>query len=472
MREDDAARAVSAAAEIVARMRDLAIVIEKEHGVILAVRVGVNTGEVIAPTEVRPDQPMVTGDAINVAARLQTAADPGGVLVGDRTFRATQSLFRFGDPVELALKGKAAPVAAHPLLGRIEGAIEAGPARNVQARVIGRERELALVGALLDEAIDSHTPRLAVVYGPAGIGKSRLVREALALAASERPDLTLLRGRCPAVGQAITYWPLAEIVRAACGISLDDSGPDASEKLRRRIGDLLASSRVTEGEAEATIFALATTAGLALPDNPLDRSRPIAVVTELARRWPQFLSALAKRQPLVVIIEDLHWASGQIVEMVERLLARSTGPILLIATARPEFAEANPSFAVSSSESTTVSLRPLNRSQSTGLLTGLLPANDLAPAIRDQILDTAEGNPLFVEEIISRLIEAGTLTRQNGRWQSTGSAADMAIPDTINALLGSNRRAPGSRAPRPSRSGGRRPRLLGRTRRSRGRHRR
>ena len=125
MREDDAARAVSAAAEIVERIRDLAISVKKDHGVALAVRVGVNTGEVMAPTEVRPDQPMVTGDAINVAARLETAAQPGGVLVGDRTFRSTQSLFRFGDPVELTLKGKAAPVTAHPLLGRIEGAVEA-----------------------------------------------------------------------------------------------------------------------------------------------------------------------------------------------------------------------------------------------------------------------------------------------------------------------------------------------------------
>ena len=432
IREDDPARAVSAAAEIAERFEDLAADLERRHGVRLAIRVGVNTGEVLAPTEVHPDRPMVTGDAINIAARLQTEATPGSVLVGDRTFQSTRSLFRFGDPVELHLKGKKESVRAHPLVGRIEGAVEAGPARNLSARVVGRERELATLGGLLDEAIETRTPRLAVVYGPAGIGKSRLVREVVALGASGRPDLVVLRGRCPAVGQAITYWPLAEIVRAACGISLDDPGTAGQEKLRSRAGEVLAG--LPDDDAKAIVFALATTAGLALPDNPLDRSRPIAVVTELARRWPQFLSALAKRQPLVVIIEDLHWASGQIVEMVERLLARSTGPILLIATARPEFAEANPSFAVSSSESTTVSLRPLNRSQSTGLLTGLLPANDLAPAIRDQILDTAEGNPLFVEEIISRLIEAGTLTRQNGRWQSTG-AADVAIPDTINGLL-------------------------------------
>jgi class 3 adenylate cyclase len=434
VREDDAARAVSAAAEIAERFGDLAADLERKHGVRLAIRVGVNTGEVLAPTEVHPDRPMVTGDAINVAARLQSESKPGTVLVGDRTFQSTRSLFRFGDPVDLRLKGKEEPVRAHPLVGRIEGAVEAGPARNLQARVVGRERELAILGGLLDEAIETGTTRLAVVYGPAGIGKSRLVREVVTLGGSGRPDLTVLRGRCPAVGQAITFWPLAEVVRTACGISLDDTGVAAQEKLRSRASEILAPE-LPDSDVNAIVFALATTAGIALPDNPLDNSRPIAVVTELARRWPQFLSALAARQPLVVIIEDLHWASDQIVEMVERLLARSTGPILLIATARPEFAEANPSFAVGSSESTTISLRPLDRNQSASLLAGLLPASDLAPAIQDQVLDTAEGNPLFVEEIVSRLIEAGTLTRHKGRWRSTGNAATLAIPDTINGLL-------------------------------------
>lgn len=434
VREDDAARAVSAAAEIVERFEDLASELERKHGVQLAVRIGVNTGEVLAPTEVHPDRPMVTGDAINVAARLQSEAARGSVLVGHRTFQSTRALFRFGDPIDLRLKGKEEAVIAHPLLGRIEGAVEAGPVRNLQARVIGRHRELAILGGVLDEAIETATPRLAVVYGPAGIGKSRLVREVVALGASRRTDLMVLRGRCPAVGQAITYWPLAEIVRAACGIALDDTGVASQSKLRSRAGELL-GTELPEGDVEAIIFALATTAGIALPDNPLDRSRPIAVVTELARRWPQFLSAVATRQPLVVVIEDLHWASDQVVEMVERLLARSTGSILLIATARPEFAEANPSFAVGGSGSTTISLQPLHRDQSASLLAGLLLANDLAPAIQDQILETAEGNPLFLEEIVSRLIESGTLTSQNGRWRSTGRFADVAIPDTINALL-------------------------------------
>lgn len=435
VREDDAARAVSAAAEIVARFTDLARDIEARHGAALAIRVGVNTGEVVAPSEIHPDRPMVTGDAINVAARLQTAAAPNQVLVGDRAFQATRSLFRFGDPVALSLKGKAAHVTAHPLVGAIQGAIEAGPERDIRAGVVGRERELAVLAGLLDDAIETGSPRLAVVYGPAGIGKSRLVREAVTAEASGRPDLLLLRGRCPAAGNGITFWPLAEIVRSACAISLDSSASAAQQRLRAGIADLVAPAGLPDADREAIQFALATTAGISMPGNPLDRARPVAVVTELNRRWPQFFAALTTRHPVVVVIEDLHWASEQVVEILERVLARATGPILLIATARPEFAETHPTFAVSGGNATVIALRPLTMHQSRSLLAGLLPAHDLPAAMQDRILQTAEGNPLFVEEIVHRLIEAGTVARSDGHWSSSGDAAELIIPDTIHGLL-------------------------------------
>lgn len=433
VREDDPARALSAAAEVMSRFKDLAADAAQARGLTLAIRIGVNTGEVIAPSEVRPDRPVVTGDPVNVAARLQSAAEPGGVLVGARTFSATRSLFTFGEAVELDLKGKSQPITAHRLLGRVEGAVEAGPSRNLQARVVGRDRELAALGGLLDDAIETETPHLAILYGPAGIGKSRLAREAVTIAAAERPDLVVLRGRCPAVGSAVTYWPLAEIVRSAAGISLDDSRPEAARKLHQRAGDLLARGGASAPDAEAVIFALATTAGIELDDNPLDRVRPIAVVTELARRWPQFLSAIAAQEPVVVLIEDLHWASEQVVDMVERLQARCVGPILLLATARPEFAETQPSFAAGRAES--LALRPLKRSESERLLDGLLPGHDLLPGILEQIVATAEGNPLFVEEIVSRLIEAGSVERDDRGWRSAGAGGTITIPDTIQSLL-------------------------------------
>lgn len=434
VREDDAARALSAAAEIVTRVAELTGPVGARQ-VKLVVRVGVNTGEVIAPSEIRPDRPMVTGDAINVAARLQAHAEPGSVLVGERTFQATRTAYEFADPIELLVKGKSEPVVARRLLGPAVGPAAAGPSRTLQARVIGRDRELAVLAGLLDEAIESRTPRLAVIYGPAGIGKSRLGREAVSLASAERPDLVVLRGRCPASGPGATYWALAELVRAACGISLNDGLDLTDDKLRQRGSELLRAAGLPDADIEATIFAIATTAGIVLADNPLDSVRPNRVALELARRWPQFISALCARQPLMIVIEDLHWASEQLVEMVEHILTRSNGPCLLIATARPEFGEAHPGFASGRSEVGTVSLRPLSRTNSASLLGSLLPQRDLPRSIEDAVLDTAEGNPLFIEEIVTRLIEAGTLTQQGGTWQATPGAATAVIPDTIHGLL-------------------------------------
>ncbi len=435
IREDDAARATSAAVEITERVADLAAELQRERDVRLAIRIGLNTGDVIAPTEVRQDRPMVTGDAVNVAARLQAAAGPGEILVGDRTFQATRTAFAFEPPVELSIRGRSGSVVAHRIVGRIAGAFEAGPVRNLRARVVGRERELAVLGGLLDEAIETRSPRLAIVYGPAGIGKSRLVREAVDLASSERPDAVALRGRCPSVGQGITYWPLAEIVRSACGISLDDDADEAESKLRGRTSALLGRAGVPPPDIEATIMALAMTAGISIADNPLDRSRPLAVSVELGRRWPQFISALAAHGQAIVVVEDIHWASDRLLDMIERVLARSTGANLIVVTARPEFAEAHPSFAAGRSDVVTMALRPLSRSQSSGLLDGLLPHRNLDPVVEDEILATAEGNPLFIEEIVSRLIETGALSHDEDGWTTVGSATGITVPDTIHGLL-------------------------------------
>ncbi len=433
VREDDPARAVSAAAEIVRRVSELGRGVDRIGGTGVAVRIGIDTGEAIVPTEVRADRPLATGDVMNVAARLEAVAGRGEVLVGERTAAATAPLFRYADAVDLVVKGKAGPVRARRLVGRIEGAVEAGPARNLQARLVGRERELGVLAGLLDEAIESRSPRLAVLYGLAGIGKSRLAREAVAVASSERPDLAVLRGRCPALGEGMTFWPLAEIVRAAAGISLDDASDVAAAKLRDRTAEVMTRAQAADDAATGVAFALATTAGIDLPGNPLDQSRPSSVFTELGRRWPQFLSALAQRQPVIVVIEDLHWASDQVVEILERLLLRSTGPILLVTTARPEFAERHREFVAGRPDVATLSLRPLARAQATSLLAGLGATGQLDPHLRDQILETAEGNPLFIEEIVTRLIEAGALTAVDG--ERVARHADIALPDTVGALL-------------------------------------
>jgi predicted ATPase len=161
----------------------------------------------------------------------------------------------------------------------------------------------------------------------------------------------------------------------------------------------------------------------------------MAVTTELGRRWPAFASSLAARGPVVIVIEDLHWANPLLVDMVQRILARSAGAILIVATARPEFAETQPSLAVGRSDVASISLRPLDRRQGAVLLDGLLPDRHLTPEVEADILGTAEGNPLFIEEIVTRLVETGSIVRDDGHWQSAGGAPGLAIPDTIHGLL-------------------------------------
>jgi class 3 adenylate cyclase len=434
VREDDAARAVSAAVEINERIAALAAELDERSDVRLAIRIGVNTGEVIAPAEIHPDRPMVTGDTVNVAARIEAAARPGEILVGERTYQAARSIFAFEPAEPVMAKGKPEPVAVQRLVGRASGA-EAGPARAVRGPLVGRQRELTFIAGQLDEAIASGRPRLALVYGEAGIGKSRLVREAVAMAGSERADLTVYRGRCPAVDKGITYWPLVEILRAACGISLDDDAAMAGAKLDQRIAELLVGGASPDLDAAATTFALATTAGIPIPDNPLDDARPLAVRNELARRWPAFTSALAGRGPLVLVVEDLHWANALLVEMLERILARAVGPILVVATARPEFAQAETTLDVGKQDAATVSLRPLDAEQGSALLDALLPERRLPPETETAILATAEGNPLFVEEIVARLVETGALVQDELGWHASGDTLRLAIPDTIHGVL-------------------------------------
>jgi predicted ATPase len=299
--------------------------------------------------------------------------------------------------------------------------------------MVGRERELEALSGLLEGGAEG--PRLVVVYGPAGIGKSRLVLEFLRLASARYPEASILRGRCLAAGQGITYWALGEILRTGCGISLDDPVEVAGDKLKARVRDVLAPLGLREEDVQHTIFALATTAGIPLADNPLDRIEPREVADELARAWPRFAGAFALRGPALFVIEDLHWAEDQLLDMLERLLARTAGPLLIVATARPEFAEEHSAFAAGREDSSSVSLRPLTAEQSGQLVAGMLAEADLPPGLREDILSTAEGNPLFVEEIVRRLVDEGGLIRVDDHWQATEAATATAIPDTIHGVL-------------------------------------
>jgi class 3 adenylate cyclase/tetratricopeptide (TPR) repeat protein len=433
VREDDPERALRASLDMLARLEDLNVEFERRHGVTLRIRIGVNTGEVIAPVGGPPEQLIVAGDAVNVAARLEQAAEPGTVLVGERTYLATRDAFLFEEPVALELKGKAEAVPTRRLVASRSEAVRGVP--GLRAPMVGRDRELNTLAGLFEEAVETGRPRLVIVYGPAGIGKSRLVQEFVRIVPSRHDRAAVLRGRCPAAGKGITYWALGEILRSACGIGLDDPAELARTKLRTTAEQVLGALELRGPEVDQTIFALATAAGIPLPDNPLDRLEPRAVADELARAWPRFVGAFTARGPAVFVVEDLHWAEDQLVDMLERLLARAEGPLFLLATARPEFAETHPDFAAGREDSSSVSLRPLTEEQSGELVEELLLVADLPAELRQEMLAKAEGNPFFLEELIRRLIDEGALVREGDRWRATEAARSTILPDTIHGLL-------------------------------------
>jgi class 3 adenylate cyclase/tetratricopeptide (TPR) repeat protein len=433
LREDDAERALRAGLEMMQRLEALNQGFERQHDVTLQIRIGVNTGEVIAPVGGPAEQLIVSGDAVNVAARLEQSAEPGAILAGERTYLATRGAFRFEQPIALDLKGKAERVKAWRLIEPLPEATRGVP--GLRAEMVGRDRELATLAGLMEEAVETGRPRLVAVYGPAGIGKSRLTQEFLAKASASYSPLTLLRGRCLAAGQGVTYWALGEILRASTGIDLSDASDVAAEKLTRGIRDLLATQELDEADVEQTVFALATTAGIHLPGNPLQGMEPQQVANELSRAWPRFATAHASNGPTVFVVEDLHWAEDRLLDMLERFLARSMGPLLFVVTARPEFAESHPAFVSGREDASSVSLRPLTEQQSAQLVERLLAVAHLPAALHEEILAKAEGNPFFLEEIIRRLIDEGALVREGDGWRATEAAHGIVLPDTVHALL-------------------------------------
>jgi len=429
VREDDAERALHAALEMETRLTELNAEFERAHHVTLQVRVGVNSGEVVAPMGPAPTQRIVAGDAVNVAARLEQAAPPGATLVGERTYRAARLAFRFDPPIAVEAKGKTEPLRAYRLLEALPEAQRG--VRGLSAPMIGRERELATMLGALDEAIETGRPRLVVLYGSAGIGKSRLAGEFVETARERDQELRMLRGRSLAAGHGITYWALAEILRGACGIALDEPSEVAAERLHERVVGILGSLDLSDEERAQTAAALAVSIGL--PTAGAESAPPTA--EDLARAWPRFASAYVAGAPAIWLVEDLHWAGEPVVEMLERITTRTTGPLVLLATARPEFAESHPGFAVGGSVASSISLRPLTETQSAELVEQLLTVAALPAPLRTEILAKAEGNPFFVEEIIRRLIDEEVLVREGDTWRATDHALNFAIPDSVYGLL-------------------------------------
>lgn len=411
VREDDALRAVRAAADMRAALTTLNNELQRDLAVALQIRVGVNTGEVIVG-ESRAGGSPATGDAVNVAARLEQAAAPGEVLIGDSTCRLVRHQVTV-EPVEpLSLKGKAAPVTAWRLID------VAGPGRAARDRApelfVGRDAQLRLLDDAFRRVAGERTCLLVTLLGAAGLGKTRLADEFTATL----PDETVLRGRCLSYGQGATYWPLREAVLGAASLTGDEPAAVAEAAFAAAVGDGPDTANVVTRLLALTGF-----------------HRDTAVPEDIPWAVRILLEQIARRHPVLLVVDDLHWAEPGLLDVLEHVADWSRdSPIMLLGLARPEFYETRPTWGGGKLNATAVLLPALDEPATASLI----GKHDLPEAVRERIVATAGGNPLFVEQLIAMLVNEGHAVLEDGvaTWVS-GSAPDVrwTMPPSVSALL-------------------------------------
>jgi class 3 adenylate cyclase len=406
--EDDALRAVRAAMEMRERLSALNEELERDWGVTIAVRTGVNTGEVVAG-DASGGQRFATGDAVNVAKRFEEAAPPGEILLGEPTYRLVRDAIEVEPVADLELKGKGELVSAY-LLRSIEPEA-AGRARRLDSPMVGRERERSLLEQAYERAVGDSACHLFTVLGVAGVGKSRLIEEFLA---GLGESATIARGRCLPYGEGITFWPVLEVVRML-------HGEDAVSTIADRLA----------GDENAELIATRVAAAVGLAERP-------GLSDETAWAVRKLLENHARERPLVLVFDDVHWGEPTFLDLVEHIADLSRdAPILLVCVARPELLDAQPGWAGGKFNATSVLLEPLNDEDSAELIDNLLGRVKLDTEVRTRVTEAAEGNPLFVEEMLGMLIDDGLLERRNGNWVATGDLGSISVPPTIQALLSS-----------------------------------
>jgi class 3 adenylate cyclase/tetratricopeptide (TPR) repeat protein len=378
--EDDAERAARAALEIVSKVDELG----------LTVRIGVESGELVID---EGDSTFATGEAVNLAARLQQAAQPGEILLGPAARRLAASAVEVDDAGPVDVKGRAEPVWTWR-------AVRAHDSRRLVATpFVGREAELELLENSLARAVRDRRAQLVTIFGDPGLGKTRLVNEFVE--GAER--VTTLSGRTLPYGEGVTYWPLASMIKASAGIRDDDPVGDAFEKLRascesEAVADLLAAALGVLGAAEG--------------------ERTASELSWATLRWAE---QLAEAQPLILVFEDIHWAEEPLLDVIEHL-ARSLRdvPVLIVALARPELLDARPAWAGGIRSASAIDLAPLGGTDCEELVRVLLSQSEVPPAQLALVLERAEGNPLFLEEI-ARVVRTG--------------GGLHAVPDSLQALI-------------------------------------
>ena len=410
LHEDDALRACRAAWDMQRALERLNEELLSRWGATLANRIGVNTGEVVAD-DASTGQRLVTGDPVNVAARLEQAAGEMQTLIGQPTYELVRDAVEVQAVEPLTLKGKSQPVPAYQL-NAVRG--EIGVARRLERPMVGREAELDAIRAAFDRSVARRACEVVTVLGEAGLGKTRLVQ---AFIAGTRGEASVLRGHCLSYGDGITFWPLAEVVRQAAAIIETDDPPAASAKLGALLG----------AEAGDVADRLAVAMGLRTGVFPIQETYWAAT---------KFAEHIARERPVIIVFDDIHWAEANMLELIAYLATTAKAPVLVVATARPDLVDDHPRWLQGRANAVTISLARLSDADGARIVENILGPIGLPAVVQERIAKAAEGNPLFVEQIVSSFIDDGLLrVDPTGGWTVHGAVADADVPPTIAALL-------------------------------------
>src|SRR5947208_12790184 len=406
--EDDPERALRAALAI----RDWVA----EEGK-LQVRIGVNTGEALIDRAARPEsgEGMAAGDVVNTAARIQAAAPVNGILVGEATYRSTSQTIDYREPATIEAKGKEEPIAVWEVV-QARSRFGVDLAQQGAAELVGRERELELLKSALTRARLQESPELVTLVGVPGIGKSRLVGELMASIERGEQDSQLIfwrQGRSLPYGEGVSFWALAEMVKAQAGILETDDVVEADAKLARAVDSLV------QEDAEWMKTHLRPLIGQASSELP-GGSRDEAFAA-----WRRFFEAMAEQRPLVLVFEDVQWADDGLLDFIEHLVDWVRGvPVLLLCTARLELLERRPAWGGGKLNAATVALAPLSDDETAALISALSERPLLPAETQSALLDRAGGNPLYAEQYVRMLAERET-------------AEDLPLPESVQGIIAS-----------------------------------
>ncbi len=420
--EDDPERAVRAALEMQAAIGELGADLRSRGRPEPQLRIGIESGEVLVDLARATSERdlFVTGDAVNTAARLQQAAAPGSVVVGSATYAATRRLVEYEELPSAQLKGKLAPVAAWRAVAvRARRGGQRAPL-GIEAPIVGRDEEIALLKETVRRTVADGRPHLVTIFGSAGVGKSRLTWE-LEKYLDGLPEVYHWRkGRCLAYAQA-SYSALADVIKVDAKIMDDDAPATASAKLDTRVAEI-------HGDAPDPAVSDALRALLAL--GPLET----VAREDLFEAWRRHLDAIARIAPLVMVLEDIHWADEGLLDVIDFLARWGEAPMVIVCLARHELLERRPGWGGGIFNAATVVLEPLAATETSRLVDGLL-GSAIPAALRDRIVELADGNPLFSEELVRMFVDRGVLRFADGQWELAQAVDEVTVPSSIQAVL-------------------------------------